>query len=182
MLDNESDKITCTLSIIVAEQRLRKTAYSLKCGTERSLGLAGTISDSYTRSAFHEKSIRIEVCSPFKTDWLEEVRALTNEPEAIGCVDVTANIESEKYELHGKPCEYEPVSIRIYVNPEAFEAICFQLANFHESFISIGLELYGAALPQTGTSFVFLSDLDITKKQMYAVDSIDISDTILKEV
>lgn len=42
--------------------------------------------------------------------------------------------------------------------------------------------LAGAALPQTGISFIFPSDLDITEKQTYAVTCIDISDTTLKEV
>mgnify|MGYP003676463654 CR=1 FL=1 len=182
MLDNAPQKTTCSLHILVAEQSLLKTAFNLKGGTERSLSLTGKIDDSEQRSAFHGKSTAIKIGSPPDTDWMEEVRTLTNETEAIGCVDVTANIEPLKYELDGEPCENEPVNILIYMNPEAFEAICFHLANPHERIISIKLELSGAALPQTGISFVFPSDLDITEKQTYAVTGIDISDTTLKEV
>ncbi len=182
MFDNTSQKGTCSLFILVAEQTFRETAYNLQRGTKRRLRLVGKIDDSEQRSAFHGKPIEIRLGSPFDTEWLEKVRTSTGEPEAIGCVDVRANIESEKYELYGEEYENDPLVALIYTNPEAFEAICFHLANFNERIIRIELELSGTALPETGSIFVFLSDLNITKKQTYAVTSIGISDTILKEV
>lgn len=168
--------------ILVTEQTFRETSYNVQSGTKRRLRLAGKIDDSEQRSTFHEKSIDIRFGSPSDMEWLKEVRKFTGEPEAIGCLDVRANIESEKYELYGEEYENEPLGSLIYLNQEAFEAICSNLADFEKRIFRIKLELSGAALPETGSIFVFLSDLNTTTKQTYAITCIEISDTILKEV
>lgn len=139
----------------------------------------GDIDEHFPDSAFHNKTARLNIYSPADPAWLEEVRTSLGDSNACGYVAVRAGVEPDRFEIEGEAVEAEPVTVRLDMSADAFEAVQRQAsdANNHNRIMWAKVALSGVALPETGSHFTFLKDLDVSKTEKYAVTDLEIFDT-----
>ena len=190
MAEEQSEKRTCDLSVMLSRYGGVHTWYDAKAGLRRRIALIGRVEDPYRTplgdfdehypdSAFHDKPARLEIYSPADPAWLEEVRTSLGDSNACGCVTVRAGVEPDRFEIEGEAVEAEPVEVRLDMSADAFEAIRRQAADAddHHRIMWAKVTLSGDAVPETDSHFTFLKDLDVSKAQEYAVTGFEIFDT-----
>lgn len=190
MTEEESEKRTCNLSVMLSRYGGVQTWYDANVGLRRRIALIGRVDDPYQSpmgdidehfpdSAFHDKPARLEIHSPADPAWLEEVRNSLGDRSACGCVTVRASVEPHRFEIEGEEVEAEPVRVRLDMSADAFEAICRQAADAddHHRIMCAKVTLSGDAVPDTDSLFIVLKDLDVSKAQEFAVRDFEIFDT-----
>lgn len=190
MAEKESEERTCDLRVMLSGYGGAHTWYDAKVGLRRKMTLVGWIHDPYHAplgdiderfpgSVFHNKAARLDIYSPGDPAWLDRVRTLLGDSDACGRVAVRAGVEPDCFEVLGEAVEDEPVTVRLDMSADAFEAIQRQAADAynHNRIMGATVALSGAALPKKDSPFIFLKDLDVSKSEEYAVTGFEISNT-----
>ncbi len=190
MDDKESEERGCDLSIMLSGYGGVHTWYDAKVGLRRQMTLVGRIDDpcrtplgdiddNFPDSAFHNKATCLDIYSPPDPAWLDEVRTSLGDSNACGCVAVSESVEPDRFEVEGEAVEAAPVTVRLDMTADAFEAVRSQAANAneHNRIMWTKFTLSGRALPEKDSHFIFLKDLDISKAEEYAVTGFEIFDT-----
>lgn len=190
MAEKESEERTCDLNIMLSGYGGVRTWFDAKVGLRRQMTLIGRIDDPYHEplgdvdehfpdSAFHNKSARLDIYSPADSAWLDKIRTSLGDRSACGCVAVRAGVEPDRFEIEGETVETEPVTVRLDMCADAFEAIRRQAAdaNEHNRIMWAKITLSGVALPETDSEFIFLKDLNVSNTGEYAVTAFEIFDT-----
>ncbi len=190
MVEGEFVERTCDLNVMLNWYGGLHTWYNARTGLKRSTTLIGRIDDSYLAplgnidphlpdSSFHGKPVRMEICSPADSEWLDEVRVSLGDSDACGCVSVRKGVEPDRFDIDGEMVEADSVTARLDMRPDAFEAIQRQVvdADDHQRIMRAKITLSGNAIPKADSRFTFLKDLDVSKAQDYAVRDFEIFNT-----
>ncbi|MFC3284265.1 hypothetical protein [Litchfieldella rifensis] len=190
MTEEESEERTCNLSVMLSGYGGIQTWYDAKVGLRRQMTLLGRINDPHRApfgdidghfpdSAFHNQTARLNIYSPVDPAWLDEIRTSLGDSDACGCVAVRAGVEPDRFEIEGEVVEAAPVTVRLDMSADAFEAIQRQAAdaNDHNRIMWAKVALSGVAVPETDSHFTFLKDLDVSTAEEYAVTGFEIFDT-----
>lgn len=174
----------CEMRILVDEFRDGTSTYAVETGLKRDFLLFGDIEDldygfmgdgpGLSRSAFHDKKVRIQVGTPVDEEFLQRVREnrlgdskkigtgkiYVGEdstydvgqycgPSPCGSAFVKADLRGEQFELFGDQVEDEPLKIYLTLPLDAFEGIRQQAKEAYESrrILSATVRLIGNALP-----------------------------------
>jgi len=174
----------CEMRILVDEFRDGTSTYAVETGLKRDFLLFGDIEDldygfmgdgpGLSRSAFHDKKVRIQVGTPVDEEFLQRVREnrlgdskkigtgkiYVGEdstydvgqycgPSPCGSAFVKADLRGEQFELFGDQVEDEPLKIYLTLPLDAFEGIRQQAKEAYGSrrILSATVRLIGNALP-----------------------------------
>jgi hypothetical protein len=186
MPERESKARTCDLNLALYRYGGIDTSYDAKAGLRRQMVLSGRIDDSYVGGGpdfsdprFQGKPVRLEISSPPDPKWLSEALNTPDVGNVCGLVLVNAGVEPKQFEFDGEVVEEEPVKPMLTVDADALEAIRRQAAEAydHRRIMWATVTLVGEPLPETRSAFIFLKDLDVSKRQTYAVGCFRIFDT-----
>ena len=190
MDEEKSEGRICHLNIMLSQFGGVHTWYDQKSGLRRRMTLVGRIDDPHQTprgdileivpdSAFHDKVARLDIHSPADPAWLEEVRTTLGANNACGCVAVRTGVEPHRFECKSEAVDIEPVTVRLDVSADVFEAVRRQAAdaNEHHRIMWAKVALSGVELPETDRLFTHLKDLNVSKAGQYAVTGFEIFDT-----
>lgn len=189
MTDEQSKEKKCDLCLMLSQYRGVNSSYDAKVGLKRGFAFSGRVDDPYVGpgSAFHDKQVRVEICSPPDTEILEKIRAnyMGGAGKPCGFVRIRAGVEPERFELDGEEAEAEPIEANLHLSPDAFEAIRRQAAEAydHRRIIGATITLVGDALSATinpeslRPMSVPIKNLDISADKVYGVRGLEIFDT-----
>jgi len=151
-------------------------------------------------NTFHDKKVRIDIRTPVDEEFLGRVRETRGQSLDVddaptfnvgdfcnlnpcGLAFVHQDLSTEPFEADGEKYEPEPIEIYLSLPLDAFEVMRRQAAEAYETrrILSARMRLVGNALPPKGQRLpVFglkLNELDISKKNEYAIQSFEISPT-----
>lgn len=190
MTEEQSDERTCDLHLLLVRQTGTEVSYDTQDGVNRSLTLTGWVDDPYrwpsgridegsADSAFHDKRIRLKMCAPPDSGWLDNVRESLGDKSACGAASVEAGVEPERFELQGEMEEIEAIQVRLDVTEKTLEAIWRQVwpTDDHRRLLSAKVVLSGNAIPDVDSLLVWPQHLDISQKREYAVKGFEIHNT-----
>jgi hypothetical protein len=154
-------------------------------------GIAIHGDEDVDKSQFHGKLVWIELYSPPASEQLANFAREEGVPSVCGSVKLLKGIEPRPYRSADRddPELERPIQVYAQVDYEIFLAIVAQLADAERRklVIRIDVRFGGTALPpdnsfNRGLPFVPLSRLDVAADRTYALISISLSTTIVKDL
>jgi hypothetical protein len=192
MADDQSRKVTCDLKLALFRYSGAHSWYDAEAGFKRQFVLSGRIDDPYVRplgdidesagnSAFHDKPVRLTICTPADSERLTKVAARLGGRNSMGVALVSAQVEPDRFELDGEVVATDPVHVTIYIDHRAFEALRQQAAEAHDHkrIMWAKITLTANFLSNIGDIFhrTSLKQLDISEDTDYSVIGFEIFDT-----
>jgi hypothetical protein len=172
--------------LLLSEYSRVSVSYDANDGQQRCFVLSGLVDNPYIDDGpdfsaphFNRKPVRVEIYAPPDPDWLCQILGDEDAKIACGLVQVNANVDPDIFKLEDEVVEDEPIIVWLRLDADVFEALRHQAAEAHRERRILGatLRLVGSKLPETDSHFIFLKDLDVSERQVFAVGSFEISNT-----